>query len=205
MGRLIDDLLSFSRLSRQGLRKDRVLPAELVREVLDGLALDRQGRNVEVVVGELLPCRADAALLKQLFVNLLSNALKFTRHRAVSHIEIASSEVNGEVVYSITDDGAGFDMKYANKLFGVFQRLHRAEDYEGTGVGLAIAQRIVHRHGGRIWATGVLDHGATFSFSMPDAQTTARQRTRATKSDNAWQQAEGRSDEYARTTTRNAA
>jgi light-regulated signal transduction histidine kinase (bacteriophytochrome) len=124
------------------------------------------------VVGELLPCRADPALLKQLFVNLLSNALKFTRHRVDSHIEIASSELDGEVVYSITDDGAGFDMKYANKLFGVFQRLHRAEDYEGTGVGLAIAQRIVHRHGGRIWATGVLDHGATFSFSMPDAQTT---------------------------------
>jgi signal transduction histidine kinase len=172
MGRLIDDLLSFSRLSRQGLRSDRVLPAELVREALDGLAFDRQGRSVEVVVGELLPCRADPALLKQLFVNLLSNALKFTRHRVDSHIEIASSELDGEVVYSITDDGAGFDMKYANKLFGVFQRLHRAEDYEGTGVGLAIAQRIVHRHGGRIWANGVLGHGATFSFTLPSAHTT---------------------------------
>ena len=170
MGTLIDDLLNFSRLSRQGLRKVHVLPADVVRQVLGDLAAEREGRHVEVVVGELLPCRADAALLKQVFVNLLSNALKFTQHRAVGHIEIGCSRVDDEVVYFVKDDGAGFDMKYADKLFGVFQRLHRAEDYQGTGVGLAIVQRIVQRHGGRIWADAALDHGATFSFTLAGAQ-----------------------------------
>jgi signal transduction histidine kinase len=189
MGRLIDDLLSFSRLSRQGLCEDRVLPGELVRAVLDDLAPEREGRRVEVVVGELLPCRADVALLRQVFVNLIGNALKFTRQRAVGHIEIGCAQVDGEVVYFVTDDGAGFDMKYAHKLFGVFQRLHRAEDYDGTGVGLAIVQRIVHRHGGRVWADGALDHGATFSFTLGNVQTDAPE----------W------SNEYSRTTTRTAA
>src|SRR5712691_4018710 len=181
MGRLIDDLLSFSRLGRQGLRKDRVLPAELVRDALDDLALDREGRNVEVVIGELVPCRADAALLKQVFVNLLSNALKFTRQRAVGHIEIGSSQVDGEVMYFVKDDGAGFDMRHAHKLFGVFQRLHRAEDYDGTGVGLAIVQRIVHRHGGRVWADGALDHGATFSFTLANVLTDIHKSATETK------------------------
>jgi signal transduction histidine kinase len=166
MGSLIDDLLRFSRMSRQGLRKDLVQTSDVIRDVLADLAPEREGRQIEVVIGELLPCRADAALIKQLFMNLLSNALKFTRQRTIGHVRIGCQQVNGEVVYFVTDDGAGFDMRYADKLFGVFQRLHRAEDYEGTGVGLAIVQRIVQRHGGRVWAHGALDAGATFYLTL---------------------------------------
>jgi signal transduction histidine kinase len=166
MGSLIDDLLRFSRMSRQGLRKDHVVVAGVVRDVLRDLAAEREGRQVEVAIGELRPCHGDAALLKQLFMNLLSNAFKFTRKREIAHIEIGCNPVDGEVVYFVKDDGAGFDMRYANKLFGVFQRLHRAEDFEGTGVGLAIVQRVVQRHGGRIWADGALDRGATFYFTL---------------------------------------
>jgi two-component system sensor histidine kinase/response regulator len=173
MGLLIDDLLNFSRLSSQSVLRDQVFPAVLVREVLDDLAFVREERSVEVVVGDLLPCRGDAVLLKQLYVNLLSNALKFTRQRAVAHIEIGCSQTDGQVVYFVKDDGAGFDMRYADKLFGVFQRLHRAEDFEGTGVGLAIVQRIVQRHGGRVWAAGAVDRGATFSFTLANAHTDA--------------------------------
>ncbi len=169
MGRLIDDLLNFSRLSSQGVLRDQVLPATLVREVLAELAFDRGERSVEVVVGDLLPCRADAVLVKQLFVNLLSNAFKFTRQRTVAHIEIGCSQTVGEVVYFVKDDGAGFDMRYADKLFGVFQRLHRAEDFEGTGVGLAIVQRIVQRHDGRVWADSAVGQGATFFFTLASA------------------------------------
>jgi two-component system sensor histidine kinase/response regulator len=175
MGRLIDDLLNFSRLSSQGVVRDQVVPAKLAREALDDLVFDRGERSVQVVVGDLLPCRADAVLVKQLFVNLLSNAFKFTRQRAVAHIEIGCSQTDGEVVYFVKDDGAGFDMRYADKLFGVFQRLHRAEDFEGTGVGLAIVQRIVQRHGGRVWADSALDRGATFSFTLANAQTDAQE------------------------------
>jgi signal transduction histidine kinase/HAMP domain-containing protein len=166
MGTLIDDLLRFSRMSRQGLRKDLVQTSDVVRDVLASLTPEQEGREVQVVVGQLLPCRADAALLKQLFANLLSNALKFTRQRAIGHVEVGCEQSDGEVVYFVKDDGAGFDMRYADKLFGVFQRLHRSEDYEGTGVGLAIVQRIVQRHGGRLWADGALDNGATFSFTL---------------------------------------
>ena len=118
------------------------------------------------VLGDLLPCQADAPMLKQLFVNLLSNAVKFTRDRAVGHIEIGCTRVAGEVVYFVKDNGAGFDMRYADKLFGVFQRLHRSDEFEGTGVGLAIVRRIVQRHGGRVWADAARDQGATFSFTL---------------------------------------
>jgi signal transduction histidine kinase len=183
MGSLIDDLLRFSRLSRQGLRKDRVLPAEIVQHVLADLASEHADRRVEVVVGVLLPCRADPALLKQLFVNLLGNAFKFTRQRPIGHVEVGCREADGEVVYFVKDDGAGFDMRYVDKLFGVFQRLHRAEDYEGTGVGLAIVQRVVQRHGGRVWADGALDHGATFSFTLAGAQADGADRSLETQLD----------------------
>jgi signal transduction histidine kinase len=164
MGQLIDDLLTFSRLSRQPLKRQSVNPADLARQALQELRSEQDGRRVRVSIGDLPPCQADPALLKQVFVNFLSNALKFTRRREDAQIEVGSLNSSGEPVYYVQDNGVGFDMKYADKLFGVFQRLHRAEDYEGTGVGLAIVQRIVHRHGGRVWAEA--DKGATFYFTV---------------------------------------
>ncbi len=172
MGRLIDDLLAFSRLGRQQLRTQRVLPAEVVRSALDELAPEQQGRDVQIVLGELPACQADPALLRQVYVNLLSNALKYTRRRDVARIEIGWREMHGAGTYFVKDNGAGFDMRYADKLFGVFQRLHRAEDYDGTGVGLAIVNRIVHRHGGRVWAEAAPDQGATFFFTLAGAAET---------------------------------
>lgn len=166
MGQLIDDLLTFSRLSRQPLKKQNVATAGLARQVLEELKREQNGRRVEVSVGDLADCHADPALLKQVFVNLLSNALKYTRKSDVSKIELACEKRNGETVYFVKDNGTGFDMRYADKLFGVFQRLHRAEEYEGTGVGLAIVQRIVNRHGGRVWAEAEVNKGATFYFTV---------------------------------------
>ena len=166
MGRLIDDLLHFSRLGRQPITRRPVAMAGLARQCLEELQAEREGREVEAVVGELPPCEADRALLQQVWLNLLSNALKYTRKRAPARIEAGSFERDGEVVYFVRDNGVGFDMAYADKLFGVFQRLHRQEDYEGTGVGLALVQRIIHRHGGRIWAEASPDRGAAFFFTL---------------------------------------
>jgi PAS domain S-box-containing protein len=167
MGRLIDDLLEFSRLSRQPLQRRRVAPATIVREALADLEGERAGRRCEIAIGALPECWADAALLKRAFVNLLANALKYTRQREAAVVEIGARVDEGaEPVYFVRDNGVGFDPRYAHKLFGVFQRLHRAEDYEGTGVGLAIVQRVVHRHGGRVWAEAAVDRGATFSFTL---------------------------------------
>ncbi len=166
MGALVDDLLAFSRLSRQPLNKRTVAPADLVSQVFTDLHTERDGRAIETVIGDLPPCEADPALLKQVFVNLLANAVKFTRTRPVAHIEVGSEQRDGTCIYFVRDDGVGFDMKYVGKLFGVFQRLHRTEDYEGTGVGLAIVQRIVNRHGGRAWAEAEIDRGATFYFTV---------------------------------------
>ena len=166
MGCLIDDLLAFSRLNRQSLTRSLVSPAALVRETFDSLEADRNGREIELVVGDLPPCQADYNLLRQVFVNLLSNAIKFTRSRSAARIEVGSRSEQGQTVYFVRDNGVGFDMRYVDKLFNVFQRLHRVEDYEGTGVGLAIVQRIVARHGGRIWAESNLDQGATFCFTL---------------------------------------
>jgi light-regulated signal transduction histidine kinase (bacteriophytochrome) len=143
-----------------------VAPTALVREALADLRPDQDGRHVDVALDDLPPCQADPALLKQVFVNLLANALKFTAGRDVARIAVGWFEQGGEPVYFVRDNGAGFDMRYAHKLFGVFQRLHRAEDYAGTGVGLAIVQRIIHRHGGRIWAEAETDRGATLFFTL---------------------------------------
>jgi len=167
MGELIDDLLTFSRLSRQPLQKQAVAPADLVAQALHDLGPDLQPR-IEIVVGDLPPCQGDPALLKQVFINLLSNAIKYTGRRAQARIEVgALPRADAHVpVYYVRDNGVGFDMRYVHKLFGVFQRLHHSSDYPGTGIGLATVQRILHRHGGRIWAEAELDHGATFHFTM---------------------------------------
>ncbi len=169
MGHLVDDLLSLSRLGRQPVNKERVESAGLVRQCLEELRDQQAGRRVEFVVGRLADCWGDAALLKQVWMNLLSNSLKYTARRDVAMIEIGSrpGDSPGEQSYSVKDNGVGFDMRYAHKLFGVFQRLHRAEEYEGTGVGLAIVQRIILRHGGRVWAEAEPDKGATFHFTLP--------------------------------------
>jgi len=166
MGQLIDDLLTFSRLSRQPLKKQNILTADLARQVLDELKQEQNGRRIDASVADLPQCEGDPKLLKQVFVNLLSNAFKYTRKREVARIEVGSENINGETVYFVKDNGAGFNMKFADKLFAVFQRLHRSEEYEGTGVGLAIAQRVIHRHGGRIWAEAAIDKGASFYFTL---------------------------------------
>jgi PAS domain S-box-containing protein len=175
MGRLIDDLLRFSRTSRQPLRVETVAPAALVRQCLEELEPERAGRQVDVQIGELPSCVADASLLKQVWMNLIGNALKFTRGRAPARIEIGGRSEDGETVYCVKDNGAGFDMQYAPKLFAVFQRLHPADQFEGTGIGLALVQRIVHRHGGHAWAEGKIDAGATFYFTLGGRTSHARE------------------------------
>jgi PAS domain S-box-containing protein len=180
MGNLIDDLLAFSRLSRQPLRKQTVDLDDIVRQALNQLAADQEGRQVEVAIGQLPGSEADPALLKQVFLNLLSNALKYTKPRNPARIEVGAL-MHGEAetapadpaVYYVRDNGVGFDMRYVEKLFGVFQRLHRAEDFEGTGVGLAIVHRIISRHGGRVWADAAVDRGATFYFTLAGADITS--------------------------------
>lgn len=166
MGQLIDGLLAFSRLSRQPLKKRKVSPDKIVQRALEELQSEQAGRRVKIVTGRLPDCQADATLLQQVFANLLSNALKYTRQRDPACIEVGARQQDDLPVYFVKDNGAGFDMQYAGKLFGVFQRLHRQEEFEGTGVGLAIAQRIVHRHGGRIWAEAEPEKGASFHFTL---------------------------------------
>jgi signal transduction histidine kinase len=167
MNRLVDDLLKFSRFNRQPLAKQPVDMSRLVDEVLRKLGTEASAGQAEVKVGDLPACQGDPMLLKQVVVNLLSNALKFTRGRETVLVEVGSREEAGETIYFVRDNGAGFDMKYAQKLFGVFQRMHRPEEFEGTGVGLSIVQRIVQRHGGRIWAEAAVGKGATFYFTLP--------------------------------------
>jgi PAS domain S-box-containing protein len=166
MGRLIDNLLTFSRLSRQPVNMRTVDTADLVRQVLETLQNDLEGREVVIEVGDLPACQGDPTLLKQVWMNLLSNALKFTRVQESPRIEIGCEEKGGEKIYFVKDNGVGFDMRYVDKLFGVFQRLHRSDEFEGTGVGLAIVQRILHRHGGRVWTEAEPNVGATFFFTI---------------------------------------
>ncbi len=169
MGQLIDDLLRFSRASRQPLSTSMVNPAILVRRCLEDLRHELEGRQIDLQIGELAPCQADERLLQQVWMNLLSNALKFTRKRDTARIHVGNTLSQGELAYFVRDNGAGFDMRYRDKLFEVFQRLHRAEEYEGTGIGLALANRIIQRHGGRMWAESEVDNGATFYFTVEAA------------------------------------
>jgi light-regulated signal transduction histidine kinase (bacteriophytochrome) len=166
MGQLIDDLLAFTQLNHEPLRKREIAMTELVRQALDELRPGYAQRQIEFTLRDLPVCQADPALLKQVWVNLLDNALKFTRQQTGARIEVGYHEEQGKPIYFVRDNGVGFDMQYEPQLFGVFQRLHRREDYEGTGIGLAITKRIVQRHGGRIWAEAALGQGTTFFFTL---------------------------------------
>jgi PAS domain S-box-containing protein len=170
MGCLIDDLLAFARLGRQTLSRQQVATGDMIKQVLDEARQEADGRSVSVSVGDTPPVWGDPAMLKQVFVNLIGNAFKYTRMRAQPVIEIGARAIDGEQVFFVRDNGAGFDMQYADKLFGVFQRLHRAEDFDGTGVGLAIVRRVVERHGGRVWAEAEVERGATFYFTVEGAR-----------------------------------
>jgi signal transduction histidine kinase len=169
MGHLIDDLLAFSRLGRQSVSRAPVDMSELTGSVVEEIRRAEAERNghFEIEIGTLRPAYGDPALLRQVINNLLQNAVKFTRGRPQPRIEVGSTANGDHTVYFVKDNGAGFDPRYKDKLFGVFQRLHRAEEFEGTGVGLAIVKRIVQRHGGRVWAEGKTDEGARFYFTLP--------------------------------------
>ena len=170
MGALIDDLLAFSRLSRAPLNRREVNMEKIVRHVVDEMENQREGREVAVTIGDLPACQGDSALLTQAWTNLISNAHKYTRGREKAEIEIGCRMENGVANYFVRDNGAGFDMRYAHKLFGVFQRLHRLDEFEGTGVGLAIVHRVITRHGGEVRADAAVGRGATFSFTIPQGK-----------------------------------
>ncbi len=166
MGRLIEDLLRFSRLTREPVLKQTFDMVGLVRSALAELRPQWEPRQVEIVVGELPPAMGDESLLKQVLLNLLNNALKFTRPRDRARLEIGSQHVDGECVYFFRDNGIGFDMSQADRLFNAFERLHTDAQFEGSGIGLEIVQNIIRRHGGRVWAESALDQGATFFFVL---------------------------------------
>jgi PAS domain S-box-containing protein len=168
MGNLIDDLLAFSRIGRAETQKSLVNLDQLVKEALSEIRQDTVGRKIAWKIGALPNFYGDRSMLRLALVNLLSNAVKFTCTRQQGEIEIGSADGNrDEVVVFVRDNGVGFDMKYVNKLFGVFQRLHHSDTFEGTGIGLATVQRVIHRHGGKVWAEGLVGKGATFYFSAP--------------------------------------
>jgi signal transduction histidine kinase len=169
MGRLVDDLLNLSHVGKTELTRRHVALDPLVEEVLTEVKLEAGARSIEWHVGQLPSVECDPGLIKQVFANLLSNAVKYTRRREQARIEVGESRNSGETVIFVRDNGVGFNMKYSSKLFGVFQRLHRSEDFEGTGVGLATVARIIRKHGGRIWAEAVPNQGATFFFSLGPA------------------------------------
>ncbi len=168
MGSLIDDLLEFSRMGRSEMHHTRVGMDALTQDVIREVLLEAKGRNIEWKCAPLPDVNGDEPLIRQVLVNLISNAVKYSRPRDPAIIEIGSAAGSGgESLFFIRDNGVGFDMAYADKLFGVFQRLHRATDFEGTGIGLANVRRIILRHGGRTWAESKLDSGSTFWFSLP--------------------------------------
>jgi signal transduction histidine kinase len=169
MDRLITDLLRLAQLNRQPLHKQPTRFGDLASKVIDGMTHERAGRDIEFVIADFPTWQVDAGLIQQVLVNLISNAIKFTREREKARIEIGYRMDGSTLVCFVKDNGVGFNMKYMNKLFGVFQRLHSADQFEGTGVGLSIVRRIVERHGGKVWVDGQQDQGATFFFSIPDA------------------------------------
>jgi PAS domain S-box-containing protein len=168
MGNLIDDLLAFSRIGRAETKETKVDLTQLANEVVAELRQETRGRDIVWKIGVLPTCRGDRSMLRLVLVNLISNAVKFTRLRSPAEIEIGCADGPTSTEVFVRDNGAGFDMRYVHKLFGVFQRLHPTEEFEGTGIGLATVQRVIHRHGGQVRAEGALDHGATFYFSVPE-------------------------------------
>jgi PAS domain S-box-containing protein len=167
MSRLVDDLLNLARVGRQELKRQVVPLGGLVNEVVGDLKNEIHSRTIEWHIQPLPSAECDSGLMKQVFANLLSNAVKYTRPRKVAVIEVGTDRRNGQTAFFVRDNGVGFNMKYSDKLFGVFQRLHRAEEFEGTGVGLATVDRIVRKHGGTVWAEAAVDKGATFFFTIP--------------------------------------
>jgi light-regulated signal transduction histidine kinase (bacteriophytochrome) len=168
MGTLVDDLLAFSRIGRTETQNTTVDLSQILKGVIGEFAPDTQGRKIIWRIGDLPKCHGDPAMLRLVFTNLVSNALKFTRTREPAEIEIDTlNHSPAEVVVFVKDNGVGFDMRYEDKLFGVFQRLHPQEAFDGTGIGLATVQRIVHRHGGKVWPESSVDHGATFYVALP--------------------------------------
>jgi light-regulated signal transduction histidine kinase (bacteriophytochrome) len=175
MGNLIDDLLAFSRIGRAETKRTEVDLEQLVKEVVAEIGQDAKSRDIAWKIGALPVCTGDRSMLRLVVVNLVSNAVKFTSMRTTAEIEIGCADgMEDQAELFVRDNGAGFDMRYVDKLFGVFQRLHSAEEFEGTGIGLATVQRIIHRHGGEIRAEGAVDQGATFYFSLPRAKIQAR-------------------------------
>jgi signal transduction histidine kinase len=166
MGKLVDDLLEFSRMGRTQLAKTRVNMQEVVSEVVKDVKTNDLNLKAEIKISNLQHVTCDPVLMKQVWINLVSNAVKYSRKKEQPVIEIGSTGINGSQVFFIRDNGAGFDMQYADKLFAVFQRLHKVTEYEGTGVGLALVQRIVSKHGGKIWADAKVNEGATFYFTL---------------------------------------
>lgn len=166
MGRLIDDLLAFSQLGRKELIRTHTSMTQMVMSICEEQKRLEDGRNIEFVIQDLPYALVDTVTMRQVWVNLISNAVKYTKHKEKAIIEIAAKEDNDEQIYYVKDNGAGFDMSYYDKLFGVFQRLHSQKEFEGTGVGLAIVQRIILRHGGKVWADAIPNEGATFYFSL---------------------------------------
>jgi two-component system, sensor histidine kinase and response regulator len=167
MGLLIDDLLGFSRIGRTEIRRTQVDMDALLKETLAQLQPDQAGRNILWDIHPLPQVLGDRNLLRQVLVNFMANAIKYSRPRNPAKITVNSVIQNNEIIYQIHDNGVGFDMTYANKLFGVFQRLHHENEFEGTGIGLANVRRIIQKHGGRTWAEGKVDEGSTFYFSLP--------------------------------------
>ena len=167
MGQLIDDLLRFSRLGRQAMKWGEVKMRSVVQSVADDLRGAEPSRVIEFRIGDLPTVVCDQDLIRQVWINLLANAAKYSRGRSLATVEVDGVLDGAEVRYTVKDNGSGFEPKYSDKLFQVFQRLHKASEFEGTGVGLALVQRIVSRHGGRVWAEGRPDEGATFGFALP--------------------------------------
>jgi light-regulated signal transduction histidine kinase (bacteriophytochrome) len=179
MSRLVNDLLNLAHVGRQEMKKEQTSLNRLIEEVILELKRETEGRDIEWRVADLPAVEGDPGLLKQVFANLLSNSVKYSRPRQQAIIEIGLRVMNEEPVIYVRDNGVGFNMKYADKLFGVFQRLHRAEEFEGTGVGLAIVERVIKRHRGHIWAESEVGKGATFYFSLDGLNKIASQKSRS--------------------------